>query len=174
MIETIWNNLIIAFDIYAFLRFAIFFALGAVSCFAFLRFFFHKEIKLFKHLKRKIYLLKTGTSTLETERELLQKNGLFVVSDRVMDLNSDLSLLQTLDSFAIFVVGYSTEYANYQSIIDHAKSNCIPVIVIAKPDEIKDHMTIFRQYIYFEMCNTPARLLSTIFNLSLITPYEKK
>jgi len=158
MLETIWNNLMTAFDIYAFWVFIFYFVLGVATCYAFLRLF-----------------LKTGTATLETEREMLNKNGLFVVNDRILDLTNDTNTLQTLESFAVFVIGYSSTCANYQTIVDHAKASNIPVIVLAKPTEITpDHMAIFQQYIYFEMCNSPARLLTIIFNLSLITPYEKK
>lgn len=173
--ENFWQNLMLVFDIYTFLVFICYFVLGASTCFAFLRFFSRKEIRLFKNLKRRIYLLKTGAATLETEREMLNKNGLFVVNDRVLDLNNDTNLLQTLDDFSVLVLGYSDSYINYQSIVDHAKSRNIPIIVLANPGEIKEqHAAIFRQNIYFEMCNTSARLLTTIFNLSLITPYEKK
>ena len=42
-------------------------------------FIIRKEIRLFKNLKRKIYLLKTGSNNLETEREMLLKNGLYDV-----------------------------------------------------------------------------------------------
>ncbi len=175
MLETIWNNLMTAFDIYAFLVFVFYFALGVVTCYAFLRLFFRKEIRLFRNLKRKVYLLKTGTATLETEREMLNTNGLFVVNDRILDLTNDTNTLQTLEKFAVFVIGYSSSCANYQIIVDRAKASNIPVIVLAKPTEITpEHMAIFQQYIYFEMCNSPARLLTIIFNLSLITPYEKK
>jgi len=174
MLETIWNNLMTVFDIYAFLVFIFYFVLGVATCYAFLRLFFRKEIRLFRNLKRKVYLLKTGTATLETEREMLNKNGLFIVNDRVLDL-IDTNILQTLESFAVFVIGYSSTCTSYQTIVDHAKASNIPIIVLAKPTEITpEHMAIFQQYIYFEMCNSPARLLTIIFNLSLITPYEKK
>jgi len=175
MLITLWNNLMIAFDIYAFLVFIFYFALGVATCYAFLRLFFRKEIRLFRNLKRKVYLLKTGTSTLETEIELLNKNGLFFVNDRILDLTQNSNAVQTLEKFAVFVVGYSNTYTDYKTVVDHAKAQNIPVIVLAKPTEItNEHMAIFQQYVYFEMCNSPARLLTIIFNLSLITPYEKK
>lgn len=175
MLETIWNNLMTAFDVYAFGVFIFYFALGVATCYAFLRLFFRKEIRLFRNLKRKVYLLKTGTSTLETEIEMLNKNGLFFVNDRVLDLTQNAVTLQTLEKFAVFVIGYSSTYTDYRTVVDHAKTQNIPIVVLAKPTEITpEHMAIFQQYIYFEMCNSPARLLTIIFNLSLITPYEKK
>lgn len=175
MLETLWNNLMTVFDICAFLVFIFYFALSVATYYTFLWLFFRKEIRLFRNLKRKVYLLKTGTSTLETEIEMLNKNGLFFVNDRVLDLTPDANAVQTLEKFAVFVIGYSNTYANYKTIVDHAKAQNIPVIVLAEPGEITDeHMPIFKQYVYFEMCNSPARLLTIIFNLSLITPYEKK
>lgn len=173
--EDFWQNLLNALDIYAVLAFLFYFGLGVGTCIAFIRLFFRKEIRLFQNLKRKVYLFKTGPVALDTEREMLHRNGLFVVNDRVLDLTSGTNPLQTLEGLAVFVVGYSNAYRSYQAIVDHAKSKNIPLIMIAKPAEItNDHMAIFQQYIYFEMCNSPARLLTIIFNLSLITPHGKK
>jgi hypothetical protein len=138
-------------------------------------FVLRKEIRLFNNLKRTIYLLKTGRNNLVTEKELLSENGLYDVHNSILDLTNDIKPLQTLRDFSVFVVGYSQDYSNYQSILDRVKSKNIPLIVLAKPNEISDeHMNIFQQYIYFEMCNTSARLLTTIFSLSVVTPYEKK
>jgi len=138
------------------------------------RFIIRKEIRLFENLKRKVYLLKTGSNSLETEREMLVENGLYDVHDNILDLSQETKALQTLKNFAVFVVGYSQEYTRYQEIVNEAKSKNIPLVVFAKPGEIiLEHMTIFLGYTYFEMCNTSARLLITIFNLSIVTPNEK-
>ncbi len=165
-----------AFDAYALIVFLIHFALGVITCMAFLRLFFRKEIRIFKNLKRTIYLLRTGGPTLENELELLKGNGLYTVNDRVFDLNSSSNLLQTLNTFAVLVIGYSTKFNGYQSIVDHAKARDIPIVVLAgtSTEITPEHQAIFRQYNYFDMCNTPSRLLTTIFNLSIVTPHDKK
>ena len=175
MILNFWNNLTTAFDIYTLLIFLIYFISGAITTFLFLRLFFRKEIRLFKNLQREVYLLKTGQANLETEREMINSNGLFSVNEKILDLSNETNQLQTLKDFAVFVVGYSSACTNYQTIVNHAKAQNIPLIVLAKPAEITpEHLNIFQQYIYFEMCNSPARLLTIIFNLSLISPYDKK
>jgi hypothetical protein len=126
---------------------------------------------MFKNLSRKIYLLRTGDRNLGTEHELLKNNGLFDVYNNALDLRNGITSLQTARVSSVFVIGYSKDYSLYQGIVSHAMQKNIPLIVIAQPREIIDsHMAIFQQYVYFEMCNTPARLLTTIFNLSIITP----
>lgn len=87
---------------------------------------------------------------------------------------SDVGLLETTKKFSVFVVGYSREFAHYSEIIDRAKRDAIPVIFLAGPRDITDeHMALFKDYPYFEMCNSSARLLTTIFNLSAVTPNGK-
>jgi len=170
-----FQNILSVFDTYSYLTLFICFILGAITLYSFVYFFFRKEIRLFKNLKRKIYLLRTGAGDLQTERELFLANGLFDVYTNVIDLKEGVKLLQTLKSYSVFVIGYSKGYPFYKEILDHSVPKKIPVIVIAKPGEIiPEHMTIFQKYVYFEMCNTSARLLTTVFNLSLITPYKKR
>lgn len=162
-------------DIHSAVAFLVGFLPAGYFAYRLVSFIIRKEIRLFKNLKRKIYLLKTGSSNLEAEKELLNENGLYDVHNTILDLSSEIKSLQTTKVFSVFVIGYSKGYLNYQGILNVAKSKNIPVIVLAKSNEIsQDHMNIFQEYIYFEMCNTSARLLTTIFNLSIITPYEKK
>lgn len=173
--EYLWTKITLAFAVYDLLPFLFYFFLGVSTCFAFLHFFFRKEVRLFRNLGRKIYLLNTGGSNLETERQMLVKNGLFSVSESILDVRQDTKQLQVLEGFAVFVLGYSNTYTNYAAIVDYAKTHNSPIVVFAKPTEITtDHMKIFQQHIYFEMCNTSARLLTTILGISLIMPYAKK
>jgi len=138
-------------------------------------FIIRKEIRLFKNLERNIYLMTVNPQkNLQREKELLEKNGLYKVHNQIYEL-SDLGLLDTMENFSVFVVAYSKEYKHYQKIIDRAKKDIIPIIILAGPrDIIDEHMAIFSNYPYFEMCNTSSRLLTTIFNLSVITPNEKR
>lgn len=138
-------------------------------------FLVRKEIRLFKNLQRTIYLMNTTSSpSLQREKNLLIQNGLYNVNDQIFNL-SDLGLLETTDKFSIFVIAYSKEFSHYDQIIDRAKRDLIPVIFLAGPrDIIDEHMAIFKKYPYFEMCNTSARLLTTIFNLSAVTPNDKR
>ena len=173
--DDVWTKITFAFAAYDLLVFLFYFFIGVLACFAFLRFWFRKEVRLFRNLGRKIYLIKTGIADLETERHMLVKNGLYAVNENVLNLSQDTKQLQTLENFAVFVIGYDPGYVNYALMVDHAKDRNIPIVVFARPTEITaDHMSIFQQYVYFEMCNTSARLLTTILNLSLVMPYAKK
>lgn len=134
-----------------------------------------KEIRLFNNLKRKVYVLSTDSSqSLQREKSLLQTNGFFTIHDEIISL-SDIGVLETLNNSSVFVIGYSKSFKNYKEIISRAKRNSIPVVFFASPGEIIDeHMKLFREYPYFEMCNSTARLLTTIFNLCAISPNDKK
>lgn len=138
-------------------------------------FIIRKEIRLFTNLKRTVYLINTSNeSLLQREKTLLNKNGLYKVYGDILNL-SDLGVLETVEKFSVFVLSYSAKFKQFQKVIDRAKRNSIPVVILAKPGEIiPDHLLIFNSYPYFEMVNTSSRLLTTIFNLSIITPYEKR
>lgn len=157
-------------DVYALLVLGGTVIFATVSTLLFLRFAYRKEHRMFKNLKRTIYLLKTGGNSLQTEQGLLRDNGLFSVHATIFDLRTDTRSLQTLNRSTVLVVGYSKEFAEYQAVIDSARQRNLPIVVLAKPGEIVPaHMEIFQGYIYFEMCNTPSRLLTTILNLSLVS-----
>lgn len=148
---------------------------GGYFVYKLVSFLVRKEIRLFSNLKRNIYLMTTSTAnSLQREKVLLQENGLYRVHDEVLNL-SDLGVLDTVNKFSTFVIAYSKEFTYYQKVVDRAKRDLIPIIFLANPGEISnEHMAIFKEYPYFEMCNTSARLLTTIFNLSVITPNEKR
>jgi hypothetical protein len=138
-------------------------------------FIIRKEIRLFNNLKRTVYLINTDNKgSLQREKTLLNKNGLYKVHEDILNL-SDFGILETVEKFSVFVIAYSVKFRQYQKIIDRAKRDSIPIIIVAKPGEIiYAHMLIFNSYPYFEMVNTSSRLLTMIFNLSIITPYEKR
>ncbi len=171
-----WENITTALDIYALFTFLFYFSIGTITCFVFLRFFFKKEIRMFRNLKRKVYLLKTNQDALETEMEMLNKNGLFSKVERVYDISAGLDQLQTFEDFAIYVAEYSGSYEFYPDLVATAKVKKIPLIILAKPENriSSEHMSKFQQHIYFEMCNSSARLLTLLLNLALVSPYDKR
>lgn len=149
---------------------------GGFFVYKLVSFLIRKEIRLFKNLKRKIYLMNTdSTNILQREKTLLIQNGLYQINNDVLSL-SDLGILETTEKFSVFVIAYSKTFSHYQKVIDRAKRDSIPVIFLAAgPRDITDeHLALFKDYPYFEMCNTSARMLTTIFNLSAVTPNEKK
>lgn len=163
------------FDIQSVISFFIGLVPSGFFIYKLVSFVIRKEIRLFKNLKRTIYLMSpTANGSLKREKILLHKNGIYYVNNDILDL-SDLGTLETTDKFSVFVISYSKKFTQYQKVVDRAKRDFIPLIVIAKPEEINStHMKIFITYPYFEMVNTSSRLLITIFNLSIITPNEKR
>jgi hypothetical protein len=149
---------------------------GGYFAYRLVRFIVRKEVRLFQNLQRTVYLIKMGKEpNLQREHELIRQAGIFTLHHAVLDYAGDKGILETIKGKCVMVLGYSEALDSYRPIIERATRSHIPIIVIAQPNEISpDHMAAFREYPYFEMCNTSARLLTTIFNLSAVTPYEEK
>ena len=162
---------------YASLRGLLFWLAGvitsAIAAVLFFRFSFRKAIKQYKNISRKIYLLRTeGGENLESEGKFIRENGLFKIHETLL---LSESIIHQIENDSLVVVGYSKSHKSYQSLIDRASKDKIPIIVIASPMEITPtHLKQFRSYPYFEMCNTLARLLTTILNMALVAPGSKR
>lgn len=130
--------------------------------------------RIYNNLRRKIYLFTTSNiPNLQREYEILKNNGIYNVHNQIIGLSSDIGLLQIVDDYSFFIIGYSKEYPFYEDIIERAKRNSIPLVVFAPNDHITEqHMISLRAYPYFDMCNTTARLLATIYSLSCTMPHE--
>ncbi len=159
-IMTIVNLILFTFNIYLFLSFAI-----------------KKERRVFKNLKKTIYLLQTGLEGMQTEHELFKENKmLFHVHDKVFNLSSDPLILNTIKSDSVLVVGYSETFGKYDALVQLAKTTNSALIVYAKlPHKITDaHLELFNSHKYYDMCQSIARLMTVVFNLAIIIPEKKK
>ena len=135
-----------------------------------------KERRIFKNLKKTIYLFQTGPDGLQAEHELLKENKLlFRVHDKIFNLPENPNILNTIKRKSIFVVKYSKGYERYDALVQTAKNTDSALIVLSKmAREIEDeHMALFNSHKYYDMCNSVSRLLVLIFNLAIIIPEKK-
>lgn len=138
------------------------------------KFFYQKERRLFKNLKRKVYFLKFPDSQhdLQTETRLIQKNGFFKADSDVKNYSDNL--LHSIEEKAAIVISYSPTYNGYQRLIDSLQPKKIPLVILAKSDSsnriLPEHTAIFDQYPYHQVCNGTSRLLTSLFSICAITP----
>lgn len=139
-------------------------------------FFYRKESRLFRNLKRKVYFfrIKGSTCDLEKERNLVDSNGFFVADAAVREFSS--ALLDTITGPAVIVLAYSSKFSGYKSFLDSTLAKKVPVIVFARSGEITDvqHRKLFEEYPNLQICNFGSRLLTSLFDICAVTPYEKK
>lgn len=136
-----------------------------------LAFFYKKERRLFRNLKRKVYFLRIDGSTcnLEKEQNLICENGLFKAEKSVRQYSN--GLIETIEGKVVLVVSYSPSFLDYANLIVSLKNKKIPVIILAKPREITpEHENIFADYPYLQVCNYTSRLLTSLFDICAVTP----
>lgn len=159
---------------------AIFFSTLAVILF--LAWFFRKELRLYKNLKRPIMIItptdskgkKIAGKEMEVEIEMLKKNNLFNVYTGSHNFQS----LNPKENYCLIVVGYDKNMAGLDDILSKVKSLHIPLIfytygenIGAIDDEIKKKIT---QYPLHLCANFKLTLLNHIFTTLSTYPYEKK
>jgi hypothetical protein len=138
-------------------------------------FFYRKESRLFRNLKRTVYFfhIKDSTCDLEKERNLVDTNGFFTADGAVREFSS--SILDTISGPSVVVIAYSSKYSDYQRFLESALAKKVPVLIFAKPGEINPkHNMLFAEYPYLQVCNYGSRLLTSLFNICAITPYDQK
>jgi hypothetical protein len=148
-----------------------------VTLLLFFNFYLRKEYRIFKNLKKNIYLIETGTDGLQREYALLKENKLlYRVHDAILNLSTNPNVLDTTKEGSIWVVNYSENYADYSGLVDLARIKKTALVVFAKhPLKITNvqHLKAFDTYVYIDLCNSVSRLLIVIFNLAIIMPHKK-
>jgi hypothetical protein len=138
-------------------------------------FFYRKESRLFRNLKRKVYFfrLKNSTCDLEKERYLVDTNGFFTADNAVREFSQTIH--DTVVGPAVVVMAYSSKFTGYQQFLESALAKKVPVLIFAKPSEINPkHNVLFAEYPYLQVCNYGSRLLTSLFDICAITPYDQK
>ncbi len=150
--------------------------IGSILVFSFLKWYFRKEFKIYKNLKRSIYIFTFGSDNFNDTELLIKKSCLFHCPSFINNSN-EISIdrvLQEFDNFSLFILGYdeSISIGIYQKIISSAQERKIPVIVFTKDNRriTPEHKAIFDRYNFFEMCNTNLRLLSLLYTLCVVLP----
>ncbi len=135
-------------------------------------FFYKKEKRLFRNLKREVHFIKFEGSQhdLETETRLIKENGFFKVENEIKQYSENL--ISSIEQKAAIVVSYSPTFTGYQKLIDFLQPKKIPLVILAKSDPriTSEHTAIFDQYPYHQVCNGTSRLLTSLFSICAITP----
>lgn len=138
-----------------------------VGNWAWYKFFYRKERRLFKNIKRPIAVIGTESKPMTHEVKLLERVGFFNVESpstdsRTTDLLGDKRLL---------IIGYTAGTDILKQSIEAVRSRDVPLIVYAGPRDITDEdMKLLQSYSNHSMCNTPLRLISDVFAIMATYP----
>lgn len=160
--ENFWQNLTTALDIYSLVAFAVYFILGALVCFAFLSFFFRKEICLFNNRRRPIMIFKSTGEDMEVETKLLRDSKLFNIPEDPTDKHQNIDRIK---DHSLIIIGYSAGMTNFGDIFNGAKSVGVPAIVYSKDKIPDDVFNKLRNYSWYSTCQVPLRLINDVFTI---------
>ncbi|HUW22400.1 MAG TPA: hypothetical protein VMW41_07090 [Candidatus Bathyarchaeia archaeon] len=136
------------------------------------RYMYRKEQILYRNLKRPIKVFKPKNCTMDSEIGTLRKSGLF----RIEDSTDDLRDIHTVTNHSILVVGYKKEMVDFEKFIKEVRGKNLPLIIYTFGDSralSKELMDMLYTYPWYTISNTPLRLLSDVFTISSMYPYEK-
>lgn len=135
-------------------------------------FFYKKERIFYRNLQRPIKIFRPKNCTMDSEIGTLRKSGLFHIEDPTEDLRE----AHTIVNHSILVVGYKKEMVGFEKFIKDVMGKNLPIIIYTFGDSralSKELMDMLYEYPWYTISNTPLRLLSDVFTISSIYPYEK-
>ncbi len=122
-----------------------------------------------KNLLLKVYILSTtGKNGMQEVSELLEKSKMYSIHNKILNLESNKNILQTIKKRGIYIVGYSDKFNGYKKLVEKIKDDNSALIVFAHSVNIvKKDKDIFDGYIYCDIVNSHARLMTTVNNLMM-------
>ena len=132
---------------------------------------YRKERIFYRNLQRPIKVFKPKNCPMDSEINTLRKSGLFKIENPTEDLRE----VHNISNHSILVVGYKKDMKGFKNFIKQVMDNNLPLIIYtfgdskALSDEI---MKTLYSYPWYTISNTPLRLLSDIFTISSVYPYE--
>ena len=134
---------------------------------------YKRSYKLYKNLKRPIFLFEMKKDNLERVQEVLKETELNPLSPK-----TNITSLDSLTSkHSACIVGYEegAESANIlQEIINRIRPYHTPLIIYTDVQISKDVLPVIKEYSYFEICNSPLRVVTLINSIGQTFPYEKR
>jgi len=134
--------------------------------------FYFKERIFYQNLQRSIKIFKPKNCTMDSEIGTLRKSGMFKIENPTDDLRD----IHHVTNHYILVVGYKKEMSEFNEFIDKVMDKNLPMIIYtfgdskALPKNLRDKLY---KYPWYTISNTPLRLLSDVFTISSIYPYEQ-
>lgn len=150
--------------------------------FGFIRWFWRKQWRLYKNLKRSIMIVtptgqaneKIPSTEMELERKMLKDNGFLNINDQVTDFRS----FKPASNHCILVIGYHQDMQGLDELITKVKHLQIPVIIYTYGKNIgaiaDKHMRLFNSYPLILYANFQLTLMNHIFSTLASYPYDKK
>lgn len=135
-------------------------------------YFYKKERIFYRNLQRPIKVFRPKNCTMDSEISTLRKSGLFKIENPTDDLRD----VHKITDHSILVVGYKKEMKDFEKFIKEVMSNNLPLIIYTFGDSraLSDNlMKTLYSYPWYTISNTPLRLLSDVFTISSVYPYEK-
>lgn len=145
---------------------------GLISSVKIIKHLYLKEHIFYKNLQRPIKVFKPKNCTMDSEIGTLRKSGLFKIDNPTDDLRD----IHNVTNHTILVVGYKEEMTDFDKFIDKVMTRNLPLLVYTFGDSnalSKDLRDKLYKYPWYTISNTPLRLLSDVFTISSIYPYEK-
>lgn len=130
-------------------------------------FFYRKERRLFRNIRRPILVVGTADKPMDHEANLLKQVGLFNIQRGAADARAR----DMIGNHRLVIVGYSRDSEVFERTFKASATHQVPVIVFANQGDISDEdMTLIQDYTYQSICNTPLRLVSDVFALMSTFP----
>lgn len=133
---------------------------------------YRKERILYRNLKRPIKIFRPQNCTMDSELKTLRKSGLFHIENSTEDLRA----IHTITNHSIVVVGYKQGMTEFEVFIKDVMQKNLPLIIYTFGDSralTKEQMDLLYSYPWYTISNTPLRLLSDVFTISSMYPYEQ-
>ena len=150
--------------------------IGALGVsFAFGKYIYNKEFRIFRNLNRNIYMFNSDNSlNLRNEYDALKGTKLCknIKQPELLELKS----LDKISKHSVVIINYSSSFQDYPKVFEFLKTKGIPIVIYAPTERVTNpnHMKLINQYLFCELCIIPSRILPAIFNLALIISYEKE
>ena len=90
---------------------------------------------------------------------------MFNVVEDIKDISISIKDLHALERNAVYIIGYSKQYDQYNELIQLAENLKIPIIFLAKFEEIiQEHRLLFNDSMFCDVANTSRRLAIILLN----------
>lgn len=131
-------------------------------------FAFRKARRMSKNLSRPFVIIGSSDDKMAYEKHLLESTKLF---KPINLLDSDHRAADLIDdNHRLAVLRYKAGSDYFWSVYENLRSKQIPIIIYAKPGEIKEDMPRIQEYLHHTLCNTPVRLLSDVWAIMSTYP----
>lgn len=132
-------------------------------------FAFRKARRISKNLSRPLAIVGSSEDKMTYEKQFLEDTKFF---KPISLLDGDHRAADLINgNYRLVVLRYEANSDHFWSVYEKLQSDKIPVIVYAKPGEIKgEDIQRVQKYLHHTLCNTPVRLLSDVWAIMSTYP----